>query len=84
MRRCGRCWPLFFNYISHHRLDRCGIPAILLSLLMQDPMTAGLVALFYTVINTLLGSIIEPRLMGNLAGHLAFGGILSLMFWGWL
>ncbi len=72
------------NYIPTIGSIVAAIPAILLSLLMQDPMTAGLVALLYTVINTLLGSIIEPRLMGNSLGISPLVVFLSLMFWGWL
>ncbi|MEN9464927.1 MAG: hypothetical protein RL217_1108 [Pseudomonadota bacterium] len=72
------------NYIPTIGSIVAAIPAILLSLLMQDPMTAGLVAALYTAANILLGNVLEPRLMGNSLGISPLVVLLSLLFWGWL
>jgi AI-2 transport protein TqsA len=60
------------------------IPAILLTLVQLGPLTAGLVAASYIVINILIGNVLEPKLMGrglNLSPLVVF---LSLVFWGWI
>lgn len=72
------------NYIPTIGSIVAALPAILLSLLMQDPMTAGLVAALYAAANIVLGNVLEPRLMGNSLGISPLVVLLSLLFWGWL
>ena len=50
-------------------------PAILLALVQTDISTTLLVALGYLVVNTAIGSILEPRFMGKGLGHLHPGGL---------
>ena len=60
------------------------VPAILLALIQLDPLSAGLVAIGYVVINVVVGNVLEPRWMGkglNLSPLVVF---LSLVFWGWV
>lgn len=72
------------NYIPTIGSIVAAIPAIIIALITIDAVTASLVAVLYTVINTLLGSILEPRLMGNSLGISPLVVFGSLVFWGWL
>lgn len=60
------------------------IPPILLALLVLSPMTAIVVALGYLAINTCLGTILEPMLMGRQFGIATAVVLLSVLFWGWI
>ncbi len=60
------------------------IPTLLFALLQTDLNTVLWVALGYLTVNTLIGNILEPRVMGRGLGISTFVVLLSLMFWGWL
>ena len=60
------------------------IPAVLLALVQTDLQTALLVALGYLVVNTVIGSILEPRIMGRGLGISTLVVFLSLLVWGWV
>jgi predicted PurR-regulated permease PerM len=60
------------------------IPPILLALVQTDLQTTLLVALGYVMINTMIGSILEPRIMGRGLGISTLAVFLSLLFWGWV
>lgn len=60
------------------------IPPVLLALVMAGPGTAGLVALGFGVVNIVIGSIIEPKYMGEGLGLSTLVVFLSLLFWGWV
>jgi predicted PurR-regulated permease PerM len=60
------------------------IPAVLMALVQTDLPTMLLVALGYLVANTVIGSILEPRIMGRGLGISALAVFLSLLFWGWV
>ncbi|WP_461481063.1 AI-2E family transporter [Porticoccus sp.] len=60
------------------------VPAVLLALIQHGPLSAGLAALGYLVVNVAIGNALEPRVMGrglNLSPLVVF---LSLVFWGWV
>ena len=59
-------------------------PAILLALVQTDISTTLLVALGYLVVNTAIGSILEPRFMGKGLGISTLAVFLSLLFWGFV
>ena len=59
-------------------------PAILLALVQTDIQTTLLVALGYLVVNTAIGSILEPRFMGKGLGISTLAVFLSLLFWGFV
>lgn len=60
------------------------VPPVLLALIQHGPLSAGLTALGYLVVNVVIGNVLEPRVMGkglNLSPLVVF---LSLVFWGWV
>jgi predicted PurR-regulated permease PerM len=61
-----------------------GIPAVILALIQFGFGHALAVGAGYAVVNTVLGNIIEPNLMGRRLGLSTLVVLLSLVFWGWL
>jgi predicted PurR-regulated permease PerM len=60
------------------------IPATLLALVQVGFPTALLVAGGYLVINTLIGNVIEPKVMGKGLGISTLAVFVALLFWGWM
>jgi len=60
------------------------IPAVLLALIQAGFGDAVLVAGGYLAINVMIGSILEPSLMGRKLGLSTLVVFLSLVFWGWV
>jgi predicted PurR-regulated permease PerM len=60
------------------------IPPTLLALVQADLATTWLVAGGYLVINTVIGNVIEPRIMGKGLGMSALAVFIGLLFWGWM
>lgn len=73
-----------FNFVPTIGSIVAAVPPMLIALIMIDPVTALSVGIFYVVINTILGSVVEPRLMGNSLGISPLVVFLSLVFWGWV
>lgn len=73
-----------FNFVPFVGAVLMMIPAALLALLQTDFQTMLLVVLGYLVINTAIGSILEPRIMGRGLGISPLAVFLSLLFWGWV
>ncbi len=59
-------------------------PAVLLAILEFDFARGVYVALGYVAINAVMGSLVEPRLMGRGLGLSTLVVFMSLVFWGWL
>ena len=72
------------NFIPFVGAMLMAIPAIVLALIQTELQTAMLVALGYLVVNTAIGSILEPRIMGRKLGISTLAVFLSLLFWGWV
>jgi predicted PurR-regulated permease PerM len=72
------------NYIPNIGSIIAAVPAVLLALVQLGPGSALLVALGFLVVNTTLGNIVEPALMGRTVGLSTLVVFLSLVFWGWV
>lgn len=72
------------NFVPNIGSVIAAVPPVLLSLLDQDPLTTGLMIALYLLVNTLVGNILEPRIMGRRMGLSALAVFLSLLFWGWM
>jgi predicted PurR-regulated permease PerM len=60
------------------------IPAVLLALVQTDLTTTLLVAAGYLVINTVIGNVLEPRIMGKGLGISTLAVFVALLLWGWM
>jgi len=60
------------------------IPAVLLTIVQLGFGDALIVLIGYVVINTIMGNILEPRLMGKGLGLSTLVVFISLIFWGWV
>jgi len=72
------------NYIPNIGSIIAAVPAVLLALVQLGLGPAVLVGVGYLVVNTLLGNIVEPNLMGRAVGLSTLVVFLSLVFWGWV
>lgn len=73
-----------FNFIPNIGSIIAAIPAIILALLQAGPTGALATAIVFVVVNMVIGSLLEPKIMGermNLSPLVVF---VSLVFWGWL
>jgi len=72
------------NYVPNVGSIIAAVPAIALALIQFGPGMSLLVAIGYLIINTLIGNIWEPRLMGRRMGLSPMILVISLVFWGWV
>ncbi len=72
------------NFIPNIGSILAAVPAVLLSLLQLGPFETLIVIAIYLAANTVIGSIIEPAVMGRRVGLSTLVVFLSLVFWGWL
>jgi predicted PurR-regulated permease PerM len=88
---CNVDYPIFWGLVAFvmHYIPNIGaflasIPPVLLAVFENGTGTAIVVALGYTVINMVLGNLVEPALMGRRFGLSTLVVFLSLIFWGWV
>jgi len=72
------------NYIPTIGSNIAAIPPVLMALIQYDLFFMFLVALGYIVINNVIGSFLEPRIMGHGMGISPLIVFVSLIFWGWI
>jgi len=72
------------NYIPNIGSLLAAIPAILLAVVQLGPWGAVWTGAGYLVINLVIGSIIEPKIMADGLGLSTLVVFVSLVFWGWL
>ncbi len=73
-----------FNYIPNIGSIIAAVPAVLLALLQLGPGGALAVTVVYVVVNVLIGSMLEPKMLGRQVGLSTLVVFLSLVFWGWV
>ena len=74
----------FLNFIPFVGAVLMAVPAVVMALVQTDISTTLMVALGYLVINTVIGSILEPRIMGRGLGISTLAVFLSLLLWSWV
>ncbi len=74
----------FFNFIPNIGSIIAAIPAIILSLVQLGGGAALITGGIYLFVNIVIGSILEPRVMGKGVGLSVLVVFLSLAFWGWV
>jgi len=72
------------NFVPNIGSILAAIPAVLLALVQLGPTSALIVTTIYVAVNTIMGNVVEPRLMGKKLGLSILTVFLSLVFWGWL
>jgi len=72
------------NYVPTIGSILASVPAILLAVVLHGVGHSVVVGLGYAAVNTLLGNLIEPSLLGRRLGLSTLVVLLSLIFWGWL
>lgn len=74
----------FLNFIPVIGSILAAVPAVVMALINQSPMTGVWIAVWYIIINMVVGNILEPRIMGKGLGLSALVIFLSMTFWGWM
>lgn len=72
------------NFIPNIGSIIAAVPAVLIAFVQYGIASAGFVALGFLLVNTIMGNMVEPRLMGKGMGLSTLVVFLSLIFWGWL
>lgn len=72
------------NFIPSIGSFIAAIPAVLLAFVQLGPFGALLTAIIYFVLNTLIGSVIEPQLMGRNLGISPLIVFISMIFFGYI
>ncbi len=72
------------NFIPSIGSFIAAIPAVLLALVLNGPMVALIAIIIYLVINTVIGNIIEPQLMGHNLGLSPLVVFFSMMLFGYI
>jgi predicted PurR-regulated permease PerM len=72
------------NFIPSIGSIFAAIPAVLLAFIQLDPLSGLLTGILYLVVNVLIGSIIEPPLMGRNLGLSPLIVFVSILLWGFV
>ncbi len=72
------------NFIPNIGSIIAAVPAVMLAIIQLDAMSALYIGIAYIIINTVVGSLLEPRIMGKGLDISTLVVFLSLLFWGWL
>ncbi|WP_249961949.1 AI-2E family transporter [Histophilus somni] len=72
------------NYIPNIGSIIAAVPVIVQSFLLNGFITGLVVSIAFILINTVVGNVLEPKMMGRKLGLSTLIVFLSLLFWGWL
>ncbi len=72
------------NFVPNIGSIIAAVPAVMITLVQLGGLSAFFVALLYLGVNIIIGSVLEPRIMGRGLGLSTLVVFLSLLFWGWL
>ncbi len=72
------------NYIPTIGSIVAAAPPLLLAIVTGGLLDAGIVMVLYLGVNTVVGNVLEPRIMGDQLGLSSFVVLLALLAWGWL
>lgn len=72
------------NFVPNIGSIIAAVPAVLITLVQLGPLSAIAVAGIYALVNIIIGSVVEPKVMGRGLGLSTLVVFLSLLFWGWL
>ena len=72
------------NFIPNIGSIMAAIPGVLLALVLHGTGVSIAVGIGYLTINTVIGNILEPRIMGDSLGLSPLVVVLSLLLWGWV
>ena len=72
------------NFIPNIGSIIAAVPSVLLTLVQLGVFSSVTVGIIYIAVNIIVGSIIEPKVMGKGLGLSTLVVFLSLLFWGWL
>jgi len=72
------------NFIPNIGSIIAAIPAVLLALIQLGFIEALEVGIVFVLVNTVLGSMLEPKYMGKGLGLSTLVVFVSLIFWGWV
>lgn len=73
-----------FNFIPNIGSLIAAVPGVLLALIQLGWGGGIAVTVGYLVINQVMGSIVEPRVLGKTVGLSTFVVFFSLLFWAWV
>jgi len=72
------------NFVPNIGSILAAVPAVLLAFVQLGPVYGLVVIAIYGMINTIMGNVVEPKIMGKRLGLSTLTVFLSLVFWGWL
>ncbi len=72
------------NFVPNIGSIIAAVPAVLLALIQLGTMGALEVSAVFIVVNVILGSVLEPKYMGQGLGLSTLVVFISLLFWGWV
>ena len=74
----------FLNFVPVIGSILAAFPAIIMAGLDHGIMVSIWVMFWYVMINTIIGNILEPKIMGKGLGLSALAIFISMTFWGWV
>lgn len=74
----------FLNFIPIVGSIISAIPPVLLALINNSPETAISLIVWFLVLESIIGNVIEPKLMGSSLGLSSLTVLLSMTFWGFI